>query len=576
MCRRYFVQSFVIILLFFPVFRAYTQTDTLQWNYLFPLDKMIVVSGSFGELRTNHFHSGVDLSTRGKIGLPVHAVDSGYVARVSVSPYGFGKALYIAHPSGYTSVYAHLSSYGKQIDSVVTALQYQTESFSINHYFDPGEIPVNRGEVIAYTGNSGSSGGPHLHFEIRETQQQRPIDPLLFLNPVKDDVRPHILGIKIYPLSGDARINGKPKSQYFPAVFYDGAFHLKHQPRISASGKIGIGIEVIDYYTGSWSKCGVHSIDLKVNKQAVYSYQIDGFFYDNTRYLNSHIDYAEKIKTGRVIQKSFVDPFNFNDVYRTNDSRGEIDMKADSKNNFTYIVKDVSGNMSRLSFEIQGVEAKYPEKVGQRDSLIYVDASKPFSFEMKNHLVRFEPESFYRNFAGDIHVRESLISLSGTVLSVFDKTIPVHKTFEIKIPIDTLSNTAGLCGAKIGTNLRVQYAGGVIEGTHFVIKTRECGEYLVFRDTIAPVLTLRNPPSGRNYTHQKKIVVNVNDNFSGINTYNATIDGKWSLFEYEAKKDQLIGNLEKVPFLEKGKHQLVIEAVDGAGNRGKLEIIFSY
>ncbi|MGQ1890543.1 M23 family metallopeptidase [Thermophagus sp. OGC60D27] len=574
MRRKYIFQS--IVFLFLSIFNVFSQTDTLQWEYLFPLNKAAIVSGSFGEIRTNHFHSGVDLSTRGKIGWPVHAVDSGYVARISISPSGFGKALYIAHPSGYTSVYAHLSSFEKDIDSLVTALQYQQESFSINHYLEPGEITINRGEVIAYTGNSGSSGGPHLHFEIRETRQQRPIDPLMFPNPVRDDVRPHISGIKLYPLSEDARINGKAKAHYYPVVFYDGAFHLKHQPRITASGKIGIGIEVIDYYNGSWRKCGVHNIELNVNDRKVYSYQIDGFLYDNTRYLNSHIDYAEKVKTGRVIQKSFVDPLNFNDVYQTDESRGEIEMKAGSTYNFSYIVKDVSGNMSPLRFEVVGVDVLSAPKTLGEDSLIFVDASKPFDYEEKNHRVRFDQESFYRNFRGDIYVRESMISLSGTVFSVFDKTIPVHKTFEIRIPIDPHVDKKGLCGAKIGSNLKVQYAGGSIEGTHFVIKTRECGEYLIFRDTIPPKMTLKNPPSQMNYAGRKKIVLNVKDDFSGISTYKATIDGNWSLFEYDPKKSQLIGYFKKVPFLENGMHTLVVEAVDGEGNKGKLEINFRY
>lgn len=577
MYRVYVIRLSLIVLIFLSGLNAFSQTDTLHWDYLFPLDNKIVVSGSFGELRTNHFHSGVDLSTQGKIGLPVYAIDTGYVSRISVSPYGFGKALYVAHPSGYTSVYAHLNSFVGEIDSVVTALQYQKESFSINHYFEPGEITVNRGEVVAYTGNTGSSDGPHLHFEIRETEQQRPMDPLLFPNPVKDDVRPHIAGIKIYPLSEDARINGKPIAKYYPAVFYDGAFHLKHQPRITASGIIGVGIEVVDYYSGSWRKCGVHSIDLKVNGQPLYFYKIDRFFYHNTRYLNSHIDYAEKIKSGRLIQKSFVDPYNYNDVYRIDDRRGEVEMFEGEEKHFLYTVKDVSGNESKLSFRIMGEKASPVQSSSKQTPKLRIDASLPFSYEEKNHKVIFEPESFYRNINGDISVRESFVSLSGTAISVLDKTIPIHKTFEIKIPIDTGQiSVKGLCGAKIGGNQKLEYAGGSIEGTYFVIKTRECGEYLITRDTIAPQISVKNPPAKMDYKQRNKILVQLKDDFSGIASYKATIDGRWSLFEYDAKKHLLIGYLEKIPFLETGAHVLILEAEDGAGNNSKIEINFSY
>lgn len=560
----------------FIVSNIIAQAPSSEWHYHFPLDIEPKVSGSFGEIRGNHFHSGLDLTTKRRNGFPVFAADSGFVSRVAVSPVGFGKALYIDHPSGYTTVYAHLQEFSPSIDSIVTAMQYQNESFSLQHYFDAGDIPVSRGELIAFSGNSGSSGGPHLHFEVRETRGQRPIDPLAFSTPVKDDIRPQIAGIKIYPLSPDALVNGKPEAAYFPAVFFDGAFHLKHNPRIIATGVIGIGIEVIDYYSGSWRKCGVHSIDLKKNGKPLYNYTMDGFFFRDTRYLNSHIDYAFKTETRKTIQKSFVDPYNQLDVYKVDNGRGKIIMNEAPEHKLSYTVKDISGNISNLNFNIsRGQLNQVKENVfpGNTD---LIDASKPFFYEEANHSVNFPEGSFYLDVAGNFKVSESDISLSGTIFEVLDNSIPVHKRFEVKLPIPPSISKDGLCGATASKNGTLNYAGGNIEGRYFVIKTREAGKYALTRDTLPPEIDIKNPPSRMNYGGRKALVLKIEDDFSGIDRYKATVNGKWTLFEHDAKNDEIICFFDKVPFLEKGEHNLVVEVTDNAGNMNTFETNFRY
>jgi len=548
-----------------------------SWEYHFPLDITPKVSGSFGEIRSNHFHSGLDLTTRGKTGLPVFAAESGHVSRVSVSPGGFGKALYVDHPDGYTTVYAHLKKFSPHIDSVVTSLHYQHESFSLNATFDEGELPVNRGEVIGYSGNSGSSGGPHLHFEVRETKGQRPLDPLAFPNPVEDDMRPQIEGIMVYPLSADAVINGKHEPKYYPCVFYDGAFHLKHNPAISAGGKIGIGIEVVDYYSGSWRKCGVHSIDLTMDGQPLYNYTMDGFYFRNTRYINSHIDYAEKKKNHRTIQKSFVDPYNPHELYQVGPDRGEVIPLEDKTHKFEYTVKDISGNKSNLRFRINGVSPQLSEDYEKSGNLTMIDPSRPYSYEEEGHSVSFPSGSFYRDIPVNFNVRESDESLSGTVFSVLDETIPVHKRYEIRIPIPSELETEGLCGAVLPEKGEPEYAGGEADSTHFVIESRSGGDYILVRDTVPPQIKIKNKPSGMDYSRRDQLVVKLKDDFSGIDKYNATINGKWALFEYDAKDDRIICYFDKVPFLQPGnEYELMIEATDQAGNNEKLKTRFRY
>ncbi len=552
------------------------QQAPYQWNYHFPLDIEPKVSGSFGEIRSNHFHSGLDLTTHGKIGLPVYAADSGFVSRIAVSPVGFGKAIYIDHPSGYTTVYAHLDGFPPAIDSIVTEMQYDNKSFAIQHYFSQEDITVGRGEVIGFSGNSGSSGGPHLHFEVRETAGQRPIDPLAFSTPVKDNIRPHIAGIKLYPLSDDATINGKTAAQYYPAVFYDGAFHLKHNPQIEAAGKIGIGIEVLDYLSGSWRKCGVHSIDLRIENRAHFNYVMNGFYFHDTRYLNSHIDFAEKMNSRRIIQKSFVDPFNRIDLYQMDAQRGQMTMIPGRNYPLTYMVKDISGNVSKLEFNILGDDTYADNRTNQKTGELYVDASQPFSFEMDDHSVLFPEESFYDDLFTRFEVNDFDKSVSGTVFSLLDKTIPVHKQFEIRIPVPAGMEVRGLCGATVSKKGKFNYAGGNREGNFFVIKAREGGDYALTRDTIPPEISIKNKPHQMNYRGRKTLVAEIKDDFSGIDQYNATINGKWVMFEYDAKNNRLICFLEKIPFLEKGEHALKFEITDQAGNKTKFETDFRY
>ncbi|WP_010662780.1 M23 family metallopeptidase [Marinilabilia salmonicolor] len=572
---RHYIFSLQLVFLLLTGGVAGAQEITSGWDYHFPLEIKPKVSGSFGEIRSNHFHSGLDLATQGKTGLPVFAAETGYVSRIAVSAGGFGKALYIDHPSGYTTVYAHLESFSPVLDSLVLALQYQEESFEINKYLKPGDFMVERGEVIAYSGNSGSSGGPHLHFEVRITEGQKPIDPLAFSTPVKDDVRPHITGIKLYPLSAGATINGQKQPVYYPAVFYDGAFHLKHNPDIRATGTIGVGIDVLDYYTGSWRKCGVHSIGLKVNEEPVFSSVMDGFFFHDTRFVNSHIDYSDKMISGRTIQKSFVDPYNHINLYEFNAQRGKIVVEPGSDFQFDYLVKDISGNGSSLCFSVEGdrflASGPVADQVG-----IFIDADAPYFYEESGHKVSMEKGTFYEDISGFVGVRESFISESGTVFSIFDKTIPVHNGFEIRFPLPDSTETNGLCGAVLDGNLMPQFAGGKADGSEFVINSRLCGDFLLVRDSVAPLLYLKNPPVQNKYSNREKMVVRMEDDFSGIAQFAGYINDQWVLFEYDAKNNQLTCFFDKVPFLVKGNHSLRIEVADNAGNVELLETNFRY
>ena len=534
-----------------------------DWDITFPLNIPAVVTGSFGELRSNNFHSGVDFATNQTIGLPVYSVDDGFVSRVFVSSGGYGKAVYIDHPTGYTTVYAHLDEFSPEMEKFVNNLQYRRESFNVDHYFKAGEMPVTKGEIIGKSGNTGSSSGPHLHFEIRETATQKALSPHFFKLPIKDDIPPTIQAICIYPMGDSSEVNGKNEPLYIQVVSADGQFNLNNNPTITASGNIGIGIEVIDYYNNRRGKCGVYSILLLADNQRVFQSKLDGVLFDQRRYLNSHVDFARQRTTGKWVQKSFVDANNRLNIYTTNRQRGIVEMLPDSTHTFKYEVTDPAGNVSTLSFNIKGVEQQ-PEVPSFRP--MRLSAFLSYSTEIDGFKVNFPANSFYTDVPAHFSVEPNTGLGFGDYFKILDETIPIHKNYEITIPIpDDLKGKKGLCGARINKGKLVHVTGKVSHGD-MVITTREAGTYTLNVDSVAPTIRLRNTPQERNYTNLKEIRIEIKDDFSGIKSYRCTLDGKWQLFEYDAKNHVLIGTFDKMR-IEKGKrHALVVKVTDNAGN----------
>lgn len=546
-----------------------------DWDFRFPLDINAVISGSFGELRGNHFHSGVDFTTNGKTGLPVYSIEDGYVSRISVSPSGFGKALYIAHPNGYTSVYAHLESFSPTLEKTALNFQYSYESFQINEYLKPGEIIVKKGELIAFSGNSGSSQGPHLHFEIRETSEQKPLNVHRFGLPTKDDKPPHIESVSIYPLSPNATVNGKKSVLHLPVVFHSGRYHLKGNPTIEANGSIGIGVETLDYFSNSWRKCGVYSIRLSNNEKLVFQSQIDGFLFSDTRYLNSHIDYASKMLTGRRTQKSFLDSNNQLDIYVTNENKGVVNITPFSENNFEYKIADAADNLSFLSFKIVGVAPVSSNVVVPNSSSKLIDPKKSYDWKSDGYKIHFPMNSFYTEITPNFNVLKG--SGLNSKIQILDNTIPIHLFFELSIPIPkAYRDQKGLTGAYIDGRGRLSYVGGRIDEDYLVIRGREGGVYTFAVDTLAPTLKLKSIPSNQNYSNRSSIQINISDDFSGIPEFRCEIDGKWALFEYDPKNNELTGFFKYLS-LDKGKrHNLVVTATDELGNSATLKSTFVY
>ena len=555
----------------FFLFTIYISGQDKKPDFHPPLKLKPVVSGSFGELRTNHFHSGIDLTTNGKQGYRIYCSDDGFVSRIKVSPTGYGKALYIQHPDGYTTVYGHLQRYSKRIDSLVRHKQYEKQSYAIELFFKKNELSVKRAEVIAYSGNSGSSGGPHLHYEIRKTDSQKPVDPLLFRDDVEDDVRPRIQGLKIYPVDSNSRIEGNRRSKYLQAVFYDKQFHPKGQKTVKAYGKIGLGVQVLDYFSDSWRKCGVRSIELYVDSQPVYGSDVSTFSFAETRYVNSLIDYAEKKRTGKVIQKSFVEPNNRLSIYNGLRDKGVIDLKPGDEAKIKYVVKDASGNESVLRFTLLGVT--FPNNDPAADSeygkMQKIAWDKPFDFKSDGVTVNFNSSTFYTDVPFYFEVDNDSNSFLSPVYVIGDEEIPVHKYFdlEITIPDSIKCPEDKLLIAGVTSRGKPYFIGGTAKERKISARVRGFGKFALYLDTIAPAVKLYKAPASRNYKSRKYIDIKISDNLSGVKSYNCYINDRWVLFEYDAKNSKLTGYKEYFPSFDTAKQELRIEVVDNRGNK---------
>ncbi|NOX45942.1 MAG: M23 family metallopeptidase [Chlorobi bacterium] len=558
---------FFLISLLISTF-VFSQNKYPTGYFIPPLDIDLKLAGTFGELRSNHFHSGIDIRTGEVEGLEVHAIADGYVSRIKISSGGYGNALYITHPNGFVSVYGHLQKFNKALQSYTRKAQYQRESFSVDLFPDKNELKVGKGEIIARSGNSGSSSGPHLHFEIREEASQKPVNPLLFGIHVKDINRPIINLIKIYPNDPNTFINGKNKAMGIFVKRSGNSYILNKKDTIRISGKAFFGLNTFDPFNGGHNKNGVFSVQLLVDKNEIYSHDLEKFSFAETRYINSLIDYKEYKQKKRRVQKSYIQPNNRLSIYKNVKNRGIVSFTDDTTHQITYIVKDVKGNEAKLSF--------------------YVKSEPPKSNPLKNDPKDSKGELF--NYTGMNTFKSDKIKLEIPGKALYDtiyfqyKVLPkaqnaltplyqIHFDYvPLQVPgslaIETDSLKAGLQGkaliVKIEENGKPSPAGGAWDKGYIKTNIRQFGNYCVMLDTVAPTISPLNIKNGKNLANQNTIRVRIKDSFSGIKSYRGTLNGKWILMEYDSKRSLLTYRFDDK--LLAGKNTFKITVSDERGN----------
>ena len=528
-----------------------------------PLDIPMQLSGNFGELRPNHFHAGFDLKTNQREGLNVYAIADGYVSRMKISTFGNGKCIYITHPNGYTSVYGHLQSTLGSISDYEKTEHYKQKAYEIEVFPKPGELPVTKGQLIALSGNTGSSEGPHLHFEIRDTKTEFVINPMFFGfdKNIKDTKKPALSSLYVYPLDNTTVNQSKQPLLLNLSLQKDGTYLAG---KVKANGKIGFGISAVDFDDVSFNKNGVFNVSTFFNGNQNFNYQFNTYSFDEMRYVNALVDYAKYKKSGVRVQKLFMKtPFALS-IIKTDSLRGIIPVEPNLAASYRIEVSDYFGNLSSITVPIEYDTAAPVVNAEPVTSKYFIRVNKDSNFEKDNMSVFFPAGTFYDDFNLNFDVKNNRIY-------IHDDTVPVHSNFTITIKDSTYSEALQdklFIGRSSGN-----YNATTRKGTVFTAKSKILGSYGLYLDTIAPTIKITKPIQDKWISDQKKIEFIISDASSGIKSYNGYLNGNWILFEYENKNKKITHTFDDT-LLAEGANDLKIEVIDNVGNAAIFETHF--
>ena len=541
-----------------------------ETNFRSPLDIPLVLAGTFGELRSNHFHAGIDIKTKGMEGFPVLAIDSGYVSRLKTRPGGYGKALYLTHYNGYVSVYAHLQGFEAVISSYLLSKQYSAQKFSVDLFPEIEQFKFHKGDTIAWTGNSGGSTAPHLHFEIRDAKTQQTINPLLFGFKVKDTTPPTLRNLHVYPLNSHSTINGTADTLRLPIRKVSARKYSLDSIDIVVNGIIGFGIDVFDRLDNAPNKNGIYSIELFVDSNLIYKHKMERFSFSETRYINSFMDYHAKKNYSIRPQKSFKDPNNDLSIYEFLENEGHLKFDTSKKHEAYYLIKDAQGNMSTFSFNFfSDTSLVSIEKASQSNLFLHEEDN---SYEEDDFSLFMKQNSLYN----DLEFRYKMIKSTNDFVSdihcVHNKETPVHSAFSIGLNLqnvtDSLRSKTQICTVDSKGNISCLSSNW--KGDTLIAKSRSFGDFSAVVDTVAPILKTKS--FTYDLSEAQNMSFTVEDKLSGISTYNAFVDGNWVLLEYDPKNKRLTHFFDGA--ITSGKHLLELVVVDSVKNEKRLVLEF--
>ena len=545
---------------------SFAQNPYPQDYFRNPLDVTLVLSGTFAELRSNHFHSGLDIKTQQREGLKVYTAAAGYISRIKISHWGYGKALYITHPNGYTTVYAHLQKFAPKIEAYIKKLQYEKESYEIEVFPKITELLVDTDEVIAYSGNTGGSGGPHLHFEIRDNKE-RPINPMLFGIDVKDSKRPMILGIYAYPIGQDSHVNNineKTKLRIVPTN--DGDYTTE---AIDAFGKIGFGVVTYDQQDLAANKNGVSNIQAFYNGNKNFEIDFKRFSFSETKHLNRLIDYAHFKEEKSRIQKLFVEKNNPLSMYNNVVDDGYIIAEDSTASVYKLRVSDYKGNDTWVTIPISGKKSNTIKRKPRKTTQHFVYADQSNVLEKDNISVYIPSNTFYDDFFIDFDAKNDTLTLH-------ESTVPAQKNFTISFDISRYQEKDKdklFIARKIGYKDFVTYSSTKRKGNILSSSTKTLGTYTLSTDVDSPKIRPVNFQDGKWLSKYRYLKMKITDDVSGIKNYRATINGKWILMEYDYKKNSLIYDFND-NIISETKNNLKIIVTDNVGNSSTFEATF--
>ncbi len=540
-----------------------------------PVDRQIYLSGTFGELRPNHFHAGIDIKAHGgKVGQNLYATADGHVARIKISSGGYGNVLYIKHPNGYTTVYAHMYKFADKIAKYVKESQYEKQKFEIELFPPADKFVFKKGDVIGKLGTSGRSFGPHLHFEIRDSRTEKPINPLLFGFELKDNIAPKLHQLKAYFLND--KMNTLDTKTFDLIKLSNKKYKVRGDTLRLGAWRVGFGIKAYDHMNGTPNWNGVYKVDMSQDGEPSYVYEMETFSFNESRYINAHLDYEEQVSKKSYFNRMFRMPGNKLSIYDEQTSKGLIKLSNTKATKITMVVEDADGNDATLEFWAKRGKVKEPES----ESFNYL---LPFDEEniIDNNTVRmhFPLGAFYENLYMQYRTsRDDSKNVYSMVYHIHDYKTPVHTYYDLSIQPNGLPEELRSKAfiAYCGKDQKMQNSGGRWEEGKLKAKVRDLGDFCIMVDDKAPTITPASFKS--NMKGFSKMTFKIKDNFETTGkargmTYNATVDDQWILLEYDSKNDLLIHRFDgRIPA---GKHTLRLVVSDNRGNEKVLERTFT-
>jgi len=550
----------IILIIFISVSNLFSQEK------FSPVEIPILLSGTFGEFRKTHFHTGIDIKTQGKEGLRVRAIDDGDLIRVKVSKSGYGKVVYIRHYDGTTSVYAHLKKFSPRIQQIIKRLQYEKKRFEIEKFFKKGEFKLKKSEIIGFSGNTGGSSGPHLHFELRDTEKEKPLNPLKYGYVVADTIAPRIHNLYLYNFLKE-RTSNKMKIELIKNKNL-----YTNNDTIKINGMFGFGYSGYDRQNSSYNKNGIYKRELTINGKRFYSYKFDDLIFQDGKKIDLLIDYEayniDKIRIKKLFQ-TIDSKFSF---LETNDNHGLFKVIKDSLYNIKIIFEDINKNKSIVSLVLKGAENEKSYNFSENeieDKLYHTDMEYERKFKDLNLII--PKNAFYEST--NLNFKYKLDTL---IIEKFKKAPKKGLNLKFFLPknLDSVC-LRQTCIGKLNINKKgkinkIQYVFGNQKDNIIYAKSISGGKYFLTKDTISPSIKPINFRNEKWVTNLSILKIKVDDKFSGIKKYRASINGKWILMEHEPKRKLLFFEFDDLKF-SKTELKLNLHVEDMVGNVNEFE-----
>jgi len=546
--------------------------------FISPVRIPLALSANFGELRTDHFHSGLDIKTQGVIGKEVVAAASGYVYRISISPGGFGRALYLRHPSGYSTVYGHLDKFSPELEEYVISRQYEEKNFMVTLWPPKDRFKFNQGDVIAYSGNTGSSSGPHLHYEIRKSDEEVPVNPLQFEFGVDDNIKPVIEMLVIYPADKNTLINNRNRMLRLNVTGGSGKYGILSQNEVTVSGPAGFGFKAYDLLSNSYNKCSVYSIQLKIDSIPVFNYIMDAFSFNESRYVNSHIDYETFQRENIYIERAYRLPNDKLSAYRNVVNKGIVNFSDNRKHKVEIIVTDIHGNTSALTFNVKSISAPAREdqpETADNDAIV-MPYNRNNKFVSGNIAVNIPSGALYDTLFFQFRRSAGNQGMFSGIYEIHNKYTPLHRAYNLSIKPEKIpaGKESKLLIIQIADDVRRIPLPSTWNDGFLSANPNTFGTFFIGIDTIPPVIQNNGFSSGANLTGRTMLKIKITDELSGIKSYEPLIDGKWALFEYDQKNNVLIYSFDPKRIQRSSKHNLTLKVMDNRDNLSTFKCEF--